>query len=102
MKALNGRRSTPALFLLIQSHVGIPIMDMRWEFSCFVSRWRNRLRYLIRAPFVFKNWWAILLPKMGVSVVLELRNGLRYLVRAGTTDLSVVNEASMMNPYLGN
>jgi FkbM family methyltransferase len=40
------------------------------------------------------------LPKLGVTVVLEGRSGVRYLVRAGKTDLAVVNEAVILNPYL--
>ena len=40
------------------------------------------------------------LPKLGKSVVLELRDGTKYLVRAGTTDLAAVNEAAILNPYL--
>jgi FkbM family methyltransferase len=75
--------------------------DLSWELSVLVSRWRNRFRYVLAAPSTYRNWWAMILPKFGVSVVLELRNGLRYLVRAGETDLSVVNEAAMFNPYLG-
>jgi FkbM family methyltransferase len=71
-----------------------------WALSVFASRWRNRFSYVKRAPFVYRNWWAVPLPKIGISVVLELRNGLRYLVRAGTTDLSVVNEVSLSNEYL--
>lgn len=71
-----------------------------WNVSVFVSRWRNRFHYLLRAPWVYRNWWALPLPKLGISVVLELRSGLKYFVRAGTTDLSVVNEASFLNPYL--
>src|SRR5690349_6969834 len=72
-----------------------------WKLSVLVSRWRNRLRYLLAAPVAYRNWWALVLPKLGVSVVLELRNGLRYLVRSGKTDLAVVNEAAILNPYLG-
>jgi FkbM family methyltransferase len=75
---------------------------IKWEISVFVSRWRNRLRYLFKIPAAYRNWWAVVLPKFGVSVVLELRNGLRYLVRPGTTDLAVVNEAAMLDPYLGS
>ena len=71
-----------------------------WGLSVFASRWRNRLRYARKIPSTYRNWWALLLPKLGVSVVLETRNGLRYLVRPGTTDLAVVNEAVMLNPYL--
>ena len=36
----------------------------------------------------------------GKSVALELRDGTKYLVRAGTTDLAAVNEAAILNPYL--
>jgi len=71
-----------------------------WEISVFVSRWRNRLHYLSAAPRLYKNWWARPLPKLGIGIVLELRNGLRYLVRPGTTDLAVLNEAVLRNSYL--
>jgi|SRR5579875_799304 len=71
--------------------------DLSWKLSVFASRWRNRFHYVARAPFVYRNWWAMLLSKVGVSVVLELRNGLRYLVRSGTTDLAVVNETFLSN-----
>jgi FkbM family methyltransferase len=79
---------------------GNKVRDILWKLSVFCSRWRNRFRYLIAAPFVYRNWWALPLPKFGVSVVLDQRNGLRYLVRAGKTDLSVINEATILNPYL--
>ena len=76
-------------------------MQLPWKVSVFISRWRNRFRYLSRAPRVFRNWWVWPLPKLGISITLELRNGLRYSVRSGTTDLAVVNEAAFSNPYLG-
>jgi len=50
---------------------------------------------------VFRNWWLWPLPKVGISITLELRNRLCYYVRSGTTDLAVVNEAALSNPYLG-
>lgn len=74
--------------------------DFRWGMSVLLSRWRNRFRYLTKVCGTYRNWWAWPLPKLGVSVVLELRNGLRYLVRDGTTDLGVLNEATMLSPYL--
>ena len=74
---------------------------VRWELSVFASRWRNRVRYLCAAPRLYRNWWAWPLPKLGISTVLELRNGLRYLVRARTGDLGVLNEAVLRDPYLG-
>jgi FkbM family methyltransferase len=58
------------------------------------------LRYLVAAPSVYRNWWALPLVKLGATVVLELRNGLRFRVRAGSSDLGVVNEAFILNPYL--
>lgn len=73
---------------------------VRWELSVFASRWRNRLRYLSAAPRLYRNWWAWPLPKFGIGVILELRTGLRYLVRPGTTDLAVLNEAVLRNSYL--
>jgi FkbM family methyltransferase len=41
------------------------------------------------------------LAKLGRDTVLELRSGIRYQVRAGTTDLGVINEAAFLDPYLG-
>jgi len=74
--------------------------QLGWELSVVFSRWRNRARYVLAVPRVYRNWWVWPLPKLGVGVVLELRNGLRYRIRPGTTDLSVVNEAAILNPYL--
>ncbi len=73
---------------------------LKWELSVLASRWKNRFRYVLAAPSTYRNWWVLPLPKLGISVVLELRNGLQYLVRAGHTDLAVVNEATILNPYL--
>ena len=73
---------------------------LAWRLSVLRSRWQSRFGYLLAAPRVYRNWWAMPLPKLGVGVVLELRNGLRYKVRPGTTDLAVINEASILNPYL--
>ncbi len=73
-----------------------------WKIRVFFSRWRIRFRYLLSAHSIYKNWWAMFLPKLGVSVVLQLQNGSRYLVRSGSTDLAVVNEAAILNPYLGS
>jgi FkbM family methyltransferase len=71
-----------------------------WELQVFLSRWRNRAQYLFAAPRVFRNWWAWPLPKFGIGVVLETRAGLRFLARPGTTDLSTINEALVLRPYL--
>ena len=71
-----------------------------WTASVWLSRCRNTARYAIALPFTYRNWWAVPLPKLGKSVVLELRDGTKYLVRAGTTDLAAVNEAAILNPYL--
>ncbi len=76
-------------------------MRLPWRLTVFVTRLRNRVRYVLNVPRVFRNWWAWPLPKLGVNTVLELRNGLRFSVRGGTTDLAVLNEAAIMNPYLG-
>jgi FkbM family methyltransferase len=73
-----------------------------WKLIVFGSRLRNRFRYVLNVPRVFRNWWAWPLPKFGVNVILELRNGLRFFVRGGTNDLAVLNEAAILNPYLGS
>jgi FkbM family methyltransferase len=72
----------------------------RWKRTVALSRLRHRLGYLLKAPSVYRNWWAMWLPKLGVDTTLELRDGSRYFVRAHTTDLAVVNEVAFVNPYL--
>jgi FkbM family methyltransferase len=73
-----------------------------WEISVFVSRWRNRVHYVLVLPFVYRNWWRAYLAKgSSGATVLELRNGTKYFVRPRTTDFSVINEAVILNPYLG-
>ena len=67
----------------------------------FKTRLRNRIRYALNFPRVFRNWWACPLPILGVAAVLELRNGLRFSVR-GTNELAVLLEATILNPYLGS
>jgi FkbM family methyltransferase len=76
--------------------------QFRWLLSVFRSRWRERLRYAWMSPRVYANWWAMPLPKLGIDTVLHLRDGARYHVRGGTTDLSVINEQAISNPYLGS
>jgi len=71
-----------------------------WQASVWLSRCRHIAGYAIAIPFTYRNWWAVPLPKLGRSVVLELRDGTKYLVRAGTTDLAAINEATILNPYL--
>jgi len=73
-----------------------------WERSVLLSRWTHRLGYAFNAPRIYRNWWSVPLPKFGRDVVLELRSGIRYYVRGGTRDLSIVNEAAFADPYLAN
>jgi FkbM family methyltransferase len=74
---------------------------LAWTWSVFRSRWRHRLRYLGAAPRAYRNWWLLPLPKLGIGVVLELRNGLKYHIRPRTSDLGVINEACLLDPYFG-
>ncbi len=75
--------------------------DIAWEFSVFLSRWRNRVHYAAVAPFLYRNWWDMFLVNWrSVPTVLELRNRTKYLVRPKTTDLAVINEAVCIDPYL--
>lgn len=73
-----------------------------WECRVWCTRWFNRGRYLLAVPRVFRNWWAWPLPKLGIGVVLETRRGLRFLVRAKSTDLATLNEAMIRRPYLSS
>jgi FkbM family methyltransferase len=84
--------------MIARSHL---VSSIRWKLSVVNSRWRNRLYYIRKAPSVYRNWWAMILVNvLATPVVLDLRNGLRYFIRPGTTDRSVVNEAIILNPYL--
>ena len=74
--------------------------DLTWSASVWLSRGRHTARYLAAAPFTYRNWWAVAFSKVGKNVVLEVRNGTRYFVRAGTADLAAVNETVIQNPYL--
>lgn len=73
-----------------------------WTLSVAISRWKNRFQYVARAPFVYRNWWAMALPKLGYATVLHLRDGRRYHVRPHSQDLAIINEAAFLNPYLAN
>jgi len=73
-----------------------------WELSVAVSRWKHRFEYIARAPMVYRNWWAMALPKLGYATVLHLRTGPSYYVRPRTLDLSIINETAFLNPYFGN
>jgi len=75
--------------------------QLAWNLRVFGTRARNRVLYVLNVPRVFRNWWAWPLPKLGVNAVLELRNGLRFSVRAGTHDLAVLNEAVFLDRYMG-
>jgi FkbM family methyltransferase len=71
-----------------------------WQASVWLSRCTNTARYTVAIPFTYRNWWAVPLPKLGMSIALELRNGTKYLVRGGTSDLAAINETVILNPYL--
>lgn len=75
--------------------------ELVWACRVVCSRWRHRVRYALAAPFVYRNWWAVATSTFGTAVVLELRNGLRFRIRPRSGDLGVVNEAFILNPYLG-
>ena len=61
-----------------------------WTWRVFASRWRHRVRYLLAAPLVYRNWWALPLSARRSALVLELRNGLRFRIRSGSGDLGIV------------
>jgi|HubBroStandDraft_1064217.scaffolds.fasta_scaffold202960_1 FkbM family methyltransferase len=78
------------------------LSGLLWDTSIVLSRWRTRLRYAAMAPFVYRNWWQMYLARTWSGpTILELRNGTKYSIRPRTTDLSVVNETALLNPYLG-
>ena len=53
------------------------------------------------APFVYRNWIFMLrVYILAQSGILELRNGTRYYVRGHSTDVGVINEVVIANPYL--
>jgi FkbM family methyltransferase len=73
-----------------------------WQLSVALARWKHRIQYIAKAPLVYRNWWSMLLPKLGIDTVLHLRSGARYYIRARTLDLSIVNENAFLDPYLGS
>ena len=75
-------------------------MSVPWRIKVGISRWTHRAVYASRAPLVYRNWWAAVLPKLGYPATLVLRDGRRYRVRPGTPDLAVINEAAFLDPYL--
>lgn len=75
-------------------------MSLPWRIKVGISRWTHRAAYASRAPLVYRNWWAAVLPKLGYPATLVLRDGRRYRVRPGTADLAVINEAAFLDPYL--
>jgi FkbM family methyltransferase len=75
---------------------------LSWRLRVAVTQLRNRIAYVLRAPLVYRNWWAMALPKLGTDTVLELRSGSRYFVRARTLDLGVINDAAFQDPYLAS
>jgi FkbM family methyltransferase len=77
-------------------------VKLPWTIKVGLSRWTHRVAYALRAPRVYRNWWAAVLPKLGYPATLQLRDGRRYRVRPGTPDLAVINEAAFVDPYLSN
>jgi FkbM family methyltransferase len=77
-----------------------PRHPLGWRLRVAATRLQNRIGYALRSPFVYRNWWAMALPKLGVHTILELRSGARYMVRPGTMDLAAVNETAFHDPYL--
>jgi FkbM family methyltransferase len=77
-------------------------VKLPWRIKVGISRWTHRAAYASRAPLVYRNWWAAVFPKLGYPATLLLRDGRRYRVRPGTSDLAVINEAAFLDPYLSN
>ena len=85
----------------MRPRVRVPrVNELAWNASVWLDRCRNSARYIVSLPVTYRNWWAVPLQKLGRDVLLELRDGTRYFVRGGTTDLAAVNEAVILNPYL--
>jgi len=64
------------------------------------SRAANTAKIAIRAPRVFRNWPYFFLSRFqDREGTLELRNGLRFRIRPGTTDRSSVSEVFLLDSY---
>src|ERR1700693_4083777 len=78
------------------------VSELLWDSSVVLWRWRNRMRYVVTAPLVYRNWWQMYLARVrSGTTIMELRAGTKYRIRPHSTDLGVINEAALLNPYLG-
>lgn len=69
----------------------------------FYWRWRLRTWYVLNAPRVYRNWWKLFTAKVSHSpTILQLRSGVQYVVRPTSGDLGVINEAVILDSYLGS
>src|SRR3954447_13864968 len=75
--------------------------DWWWKLKVLRSRLWNYSRYLLSAPFTYRNWLHVLLTRnVSEPSTIQLRNGLRFKVRPHTSDRGTINENFILKPYL--
>lgn len=78
----------------------MPVSPLRWRFLTTRSRAINTAKIASRAPFVFRNWPYFFSSRLrDKEGILELRNGLRFRIRPGTTDRAAVSEVFLLHSY---
>src|SRR5262245_9752319 len=74
----------------------------RWRLTVLLAKLRFRVRAVARAPLVYRNWWGIVLPKLGVATVIELGSGLKFHARAHKPDLGMIADLTGPESYLSH
>jgi FkbM family methyltransferase len=76
------------------------VSPLRWRLMTATSRVINTAKIAAHAPFVFRNWPYFLSSRFqDREGVLELRNGLRFRIRPGSTDRASVSEVFILDSY---
>ncbi len=76
------------------------VSPLRWKLMVLTSLAANTARIALRAPLMYRNWvyflWSRFSDREGT---LELRSGLRFLIRPHSTDRAAVTEVLVLGCY---
>lgn len=72
----------------------------RWRISCGISKVRNIARIALKAPFMIRNWPYFFSSRFEHEEgLLELRNGIKFLIRPDTSDRAGISEVALLDCY---
>ena len=76
------------------------VSPIRWKLMVLRSRLVNTAQIALRAPRIYRNWiyflWSRFSDREGILV---LRNGLRFWIRAHSTDRAAITEVLVLDCY---